>query len=97
MKKQYLHLTVFPCDTCSGPVLSGSTAVRENEISKETDIRSVGGPICLSCGHRQDGPTEPERARHLPPLAWEPAPPVKARQLTASSLEVLDHAETALN
>ena len=38
MRKQYLRLSVYPCEKCEGPVISGSLAVRENEISKETDI-----------------------------------------------------------
>jgi hypothetical protein len=71
MKKQYLHLSAYPCDACKGPVIAGSLAVRENEISKETDIRQVGA-ICLSCGHRQSEPTQPARARHLMPMQWEP-------------------------
>jgi hypothetical protein len=70
MRRQYLHLSAYPCDACSGPVIAGSTAVRESEIAKETDISRVGTPICLSCGHRQDKATEPARARHLPPIAW---------------------------
>jgi hypothetical protein len=40
MRKQYLHLSVYSCDQCDGPVVTGSLAVRENEISKETDIRA---------------------------------------------------------
>jgi len=77
MRKQSLHLSAYPCDTCTGPVVAGWLAVRENEISKETDIRQVGS-ICLSCGHRQSAATEPARARHLPPMDWEPAGVVKA-------------------
>ncbi len=69
MKTRYLHLSAYPCDTCAGPVIAGSTAVRESEISKETEIRRVGA-ICLTCGHRQDKATEPTRARHLLPIAW---------------------------
>jgi hypothetical protein len=46
MKKQYLHLSAYSCDKCAGPVIAGSIGVRENEISKETDIRGVGA-ICL--------------------------------------------------
>jgi hypothetical protein len=72
MKQHYLHLSAYPRDECSGPVIAGSTAVRENEISKETDIRQVG-TICLACGHRQDKPTDPARACHLLPIAWEPS------------------------
>lgn len=68
MRKQHLHLSTYACDTCAGPVIAGSTAVRENEISKETEIRQVGA-ICLSCGHRQDKAAEPARPRHLPPIA----------------------------
>jgi len=72
MKRQYLHLSAYSCDQCSGPVIAGSLAVRENEISKETDIRQVGA-ICLACGHRQSEATEPDRTRHLSPMEWEPA------------------------
>ncbi len=69
MRKQYLHLSAYPCDTCAGPVVAGSLAVRENEISKETDIRQVGA-ICLSCGQRQSEAKAPARARHLLPMEW---------------------------
>jgi RNase P subunit RPR2 len=71
MKKQYLHLSAYPCDNCSGPVVAGSTAVRENEISRETDIRKVGA-ICLSCGHRQSQATERGLTHDFPPMSWEP-------------------------
>jgi DNA-directed RNA polymerase subunit RPC12/RpoP len=52
MRKQYLHLSAYSCERCSGPVVAGSLAFRESEISKETEIKQVGA-ICLSCGHRQ--------------------------------------------
>jgi hypothetical protein len=52
MKKQYLQLSTNPSDNCKGPVVSGWVAVRESEISKESEIRQVG-TICLSCGHGQ--------------------------------------------
>jgi hypothetical protein len=70
MKKQYLHLSAYSCDKCAGPVIAGSIGVRENEISKETDIREVGA-ICLSCGHRQNKATEPGVTRSFPPTQWE--------------------------
>jgi hypothetical protein len=70
MKKQYLHLSAYSCDKCAGPVIAGSTAVRENEISKETDIREVGA-ICLTCGYRQSKATEPGLTRHFPPTPGE--------------------------
>jgi hypothetical protein len=69
MRKQYLHLSAYSCDECGGPVVSGSTGVRENEISKETDIREVGA-ICLSCGRRQSKATAPGGTRDFPPVLW---------------------------
>jgi hypothetical protein len=50
--------------------VAGSLAVRENEISKETDIRQVGA-ICLSCGHRQSKMTGLGVAQQFPPVEWE--------------------------
>jgi hypothetical protein len=76
MKKQYLHLSAYPCDKCAAPVIAGTLAVRENEISKETDIRPVGA-ICLSCGCRQSTATAPARVRHLMPMEWAAADAVK--------------------
>ena len=71
MRKQYLHLSAYTCDQCNGPVVSGSLAVRENEISRETDIREVGA-ICLSCGHRQSRATGLERIHQFFPTEWAP-------------------------
>jgi len=73
MKRQYLHLSAYSCDKCNGPVVAGSLAIRENEISKETDIRQVGA-LCLSCGHRQSKGTEARVTRNFPPAQWEPIP-----------------------
>jgi hypothetical protein len=70
MKRHYLHLSAYSCDKCQGPVVSGRTATRENEISGETDIREVGA-ICLSCAHRQDKATEPGLTRNFPPMQWK--------------------------
>jgi len=92
MKRQYLHLSAYPCDLCAGPVVTGSLAVRENEISKETDVRQVGS-ICLSCGHRQSGATEPARTRHLLPIEWEPVSSVGEAHLTTAYAEALNRAE----
>ena len=41
MKKQYLHLCAYPCDECAGPVIAGWLGVRENQISKETNLGQV--------------------------------------------------------
>ncbi len=93
MKKHYLHLSAYPCDACAGPVIAASTAVRESEISKETDIRTVGIPVCLSCGHRQDHASEPARARHLLPIAWEAVGATDPRLPTGAFVEALNRAE----
>lgn len=82
MRKQYLHLSAYPCDICAGPVIAGSFSVRENEISKETEI-TLAGAICLSCGHRQNEASTPVRARHLSPIEWEPVRTFAAVQTTA--------------
>lgn len=92
MRKQYLHLSAYRCDECDGPVITGSLAVRENEISKETDIRQVGA-ICLSCGHRQSAATAPGCARHLPAIEWAPLYAIKASHLTTAFVEALDRTE----
>jgi hypothetical protein len=88
MKKQYLHLSAYPCDECAAPVIAGTLAVRENEISKETDIRPVGA-ICLSCGHRQSAATAPARIRHLLPIEWVPAVAIKASELIPAFVKAL--------
>ena len=85
MKKQYLHLSVYSCDKCAGPVIAGSIGVRENEISKETDIRQVGA-ICLSCGQRQSKAAGLGLARSFPPMQWESIEAIKASPLTADLL-----------
>ena len=92
MRKQYLRLSTYPCDACDGPVVAGSLAVRENEISKETDIRQVGA-MCLSCGHRQSAATAPARARYLLPMEWAPTDTIKASSLTTAFVEALNRAD----
>ncbi len=77
MKRQYLHLSAYSCDQCAGPVVAGVIAVRENEISKETDVREVGA-ICLSCGYRQSKATEPGLTRSFAPRQWESVNPLGA-------------------
>ena len=92
MTRHYLHLSTYPCDLCAGPVVAGSTAVRENEIQKETNIQQVGA-ICLSCGHRQDKATAPACARHLPPIAWESGRAIRVDLTAIARVEALNHAE----
>jgi hypothetical protein len=71
VRKQYLHLSVYSCEECDGPAVAGSLTIRENEISKETDIRAIG-EICLSCGHRQHHASRAGLTRHFPPVEWQP-------------------------
>jgi RNase P subunit RPR2 len=78
MKRQFLHLSVFHCDECHGPVVTASLAVRENEISKETDKEEIGS-MCLSCGHKQSRATEPGVMRHFPPTEWHAANTIDPR------------------
>jgi len=92
MRKQYLHLSAYSCDQCHGPVVSASLAVRENVISKETDIRQVGA-ICLSCGHRQHNATGTVREVHFSPVEWESADAVGLRHLTTAFVEALNRAD----
>ena len=68
MKKQHLHLCVYRCETCGGPVVAGSLGIRETEITKEIDIRQVG-TVCLSCGHGQE--KNEAVALNLPPVEWD--------------------------
>ncbi len=83
MRKHYLHLSAYSCDKCAGPVVAGSIAVRENEISKETDVRAVGA-ICLTCGHRQSQATEPGVTRNFPPSLWDPTKAIDASRATTA-------------
>jgi len=34
MRKQSLHLSAYPCDSCAGPVVAGWLAVREHYQAK---------------------------------------------------------------
>jgi hypothetical protein len=72
--------------------VTGSLAVRENEISKETEKQEIGG-ICLSCSHRQNSATGPVRIRHLPPIDWAPADSFNASHLTTAFVEALNRAD----
>jgi hypothetical protein len=89
MRKQYLHLSAYSCDGCGGPAVAGSLAVRENEISKETEIRQVGA-ICLSCGHRQGKMRELGVTRHFPPVEWKSANLTDLPHLTPAFAEMLN-------
>lgn len=95
MKKHYLHLSVYRCGKCQGPVVNGSLAIRENEISKETDKQQIGA-TCLSCGYRQRALPEGSPARHFPPVDWSPiggVGGVNALRVTTAFVEALDRAD----
>ncbi len=92
MKRHYLHLSVYRCDKCQRPVVTGSLAVRQNEISKETEKQEIGA-ICLSCGYRQNAATEGTHPRHLMPMEWLPADATKTANLSTAFVEALNRAE----
>jgi hypothetical protein len=95
MATQYLHLSAYPCEECKGPVVSGSLAVRENEISKETEKREIGA-ICLSCGHRQSKVSEASFTRNFPPVEWQPIKAFRPAHMTApASADVTIQLEVA--
>ncbi len=85
MKQQYLHLSAYSCDQCAGPVVAGSIAERENEISQETGLRVVGA-ICLSCGNRQSHASGSVRTRHFPPMPWDAVKAVETKETTGIAL-----------
>ena len=91
MRKQYLHLSVYSCDKCHGPVVSGSLAIRENEISKETDISPVGA-ICLSCGHRQTKVAECGITRQFLPIEWQSGNSIEGSHLQKTFSDMLHRA-----
>jgi hypothetical protein len=76
MRKQYLHLSA----KCDGPVVAGLLAVRENEISKETEIRQVGA-ICLSCGYQHGQPMPLVLAVSFHPYSGNPRKALTRRYL----------------
>ena len=69
MPKQYLHVTAYRCDKCNGPVVAGSLGVRETVISRETQVRLLGG-ICLVCGNKQDALLDANHTREFLPVEW---------------------------
>jgi hypothetical protein len=92
MRKHYLHVSAYSCDKCGGPVISGSTAVRENELSKETEVRPVGA-ICLSCGNRQSKATSPGITRDFPPIQWNATKDVEPDHLVSAYFEEVNREE----
>ena len=92
MRKQYLHLSAYTCNMCAGPVIAGSLGVRENEISKETEISAVGA-ICLSCGHRQERASEAGRLRYFFPIEWEKVSAIDEGQPKSELVQSLNRAE----
>jgi hypothetical protein len=92
MRKQYLHVSVHSCNKCQGPVASASLAIRENVISKETDIRQLGA-ICLLCGLRDQNANAEVNVRHFPPMEWEAAGAADSQAQTTAFVRALDRAD----
>jgi hypothetical protein len=89
MRKQYLHLSASFCEKCDGPAVAGSLAVRDNEISKETEIRQLGA-ICLVCGHRYGKTIPCGTSRQFPPVEWESEKGVGVPPLATAFQEMLE-------
>jgi hypothetical protein len=66
----FLHLSAFPCEKCNGPVIAGSLGTRLDDISQETDIRSVGA-VCIACGLRPETMVEPVVNHRFRPVEWK--------------------------
>ena len=92
MRTQYLHVSAYSCERCRGPVISGSTAVRENEISKETEVKQVEA-ICLSCGHRQSKATGHSGTRDFPPVQWDVGNSMDSEHLVSAYFEEVNREE----
>jgi hypothetical protein len=88
MRRQYLHLSTYHCLDCEGPVVSGSLAVRESEISEKSEIRELGG-ICLSCGRKQEKPAKPSLTRDFPPVPWEATPALDAVRIATAPTDYI--------
>lgn len=72
MIEPYLHLSVYACAKCKGPVVSGWYGRRESSITKEVEVGRVAG-VCLSCGDEPAFADEMASTRHFPPVAWPAA------------------------
>jgi hypothetical protein len=92
MRTQYLHVSAYSCERCRGPVISGSTAVRENEISKETQVKQVGA-ICLPCGHRQSRASGTGGTRHFPRVEWDIENSMDTEHLVSAYFEEVNREE----
>jgi len=51
------------------------------------------GAIYLACGHRQDEATEPARACHLLPIAWERAREMHTLNSAVDFVEAVNRAQ----
>jgi len=92
MRKHYLHVRAYRCNKCEGPVISGSTGVRENEISNETGIRDVGA-ICLSCGHRPDPGVTHSDVHDFPPVLWDTPKTARVDHMVSAYFETVNREE----
>jgi hypothetical protein len=92
VKTKYLHLAAFTCVECNGPVISGSSATRETEIERETELRQIGA-ACLSCGKQYTSLPTSRPVRHLAPLEWNSADLIRKKQdpPSKSTLVVKDY------
>lgn len=85
----YLHLSAFPCERCNGPVVAGSMGTRCDDISQETDIRTIGSS-CLVCGFKPEFNLEPSVGHNFRPVEWRWAIKTPAQKTLAQPVIVCD-------
>jgi len=78
----YLHLSAFPCEKCSGPVIAGWLGTRHDDISQETNIRKVGA-ACIACGFMPEVMVDPSVDHRFRPVEWKWAIQFKPRPATS--------------
>jgi hypothetical protein len=86
MRTQYLHVSAYSCEKCGGPVISGSTAVRENEISRETDVRNVRSDLPVVRPQTEQG-NGPGGTRDFPPVQWDSPSTIEPEHLVSAYFE----------
>lgn len=69
MQIKYLHISVYLCDECEGPVIAGAYGIRETEVSRESALTQVGA-VCLSCGNRKTEQNDAKVVRQFAPVEW---------------------------
>lgn len=65
----HLHIFAVRCAKCNGPAIVGSLGTRQDDISREINIRQLGA-ICLVCGFKPEVVAEPSMEHRFRPVPW---------------------------